>query len=101
MSRESFDSETGKWLPSEEYYTLKAARNASRARSELGFPMVMGDTPEYRSIIDGSLIGSRSHHREHLKAHDCVEVGNEWKKPPKSELTRADRIADIKRSMGE
>ena len=101
MSRESFDFETKTWMPSEEYYALKAARQASRSQSDLAFPMVMGDIKEYRSVIDQSVIGSRSAHREHLKRHDCVEVGNEWKKPAKSELSKTDRIADIKRSLGE
>ena len=40
-------------------------------------PMVMGDIKPYQSMIDGTWIKSRSQHREHLKAHGCVEVGNE------------------------
>lgn len=40
-------------------------------------PMVMPDIAPYRSMIDGSLITSRSRHREHLKAHGYVEVGND------------------------
>lgn len=38
---------------------------------------VVGDIQPYRSMIDGSLISSRSKHREHLKQHGCVEVGND------------------------
>jgi hypothetical protein len=38
---------------------------------------VMPDIQPYRSQIDGSMITSRSHHREHLRAHGCVEVGND------------------------
>lgn len=41
--------------------------------------MVMGDIQPYKSMIDGSQITSRSHHREHLKAHGCIEIGNEVK----------------------
>jgi hypothetical protein len=37
----------------------------------------MPDIKPYRSMVDGSMIGSRSMHREHLKAHGCIEVGNE------------------------
>lgn len=37
------------------------------------------DIQEYRSMIDGSIIGSRSKHRAHLKQHGCIEVGNELK----------------------
>lgn len=38
---------------------------------------IMGDIDPYRSAIDGSIISSRSSHREHLRAHDCVEIGND------------------------
>lgn len=38
---------------------------------------VMPDIQPYRSMIDGSIINSRSQHREHLRAHGCVEVGND------------------------
>lgn len=40
---------------------------------------VMPDIAPYRSMADGSIITSRSQHREHLKRHGCVEVGNEVK----------------------
>lgn len=35
------------------------------------------DISEYRSMIDGSIIGSRSKHKAHLKQHGCIEIGNE------------------------
>lgn len=38
---------------------------------------VMPDIEPYVSMIDGSLITSRSKHREHLRQHNCFEVGNE------------------------
>lgn len=38
---------------------------------------VMPDIQPYTSMIDGSTITSRSHHREHLKRHGCVEIGND------------------------
>ena len=40
-------------------------------------PMVQGDIKPYFSMVDGTLITSRSKHREHLARHGCVEVGNE------------------------
>ncbi len=40
---------------------------------------VMPDIKPYRSMIDGRHINSRSAHREHLRAHGCIEVGNETK----------------------
>lgn len=51
-------------------------------------PLVMPDIQPYRSMIDGRLITSRSRHREHLRVHNCIEIGNETKhlqpKPLKS-----------------
>lgn len=40
-------------------------------------PMVVRDMGEYVSPVDGSHITSRSQHRDHLRAHDLIEVGNE------------------------
>ncbi len=40
-------------------------------------PMIMGDIKPYISQVDGTLITSRSRHREHLKAHNCQELGND------------------------
>lgn len=48
-------------------------------------PLVMPDIQPYQSMIDGSMITSRSQHREHLKAHGCIEIGNE-KITPKADL---------------
>lgn len=41
------------------------------------------DIKPYKSMIDGSIISSRSQHREHLKANGCVEVGNDLPKTQK------------------
>lgn len=40
-------------------------------------PYIMRDQGEYRSVITGEMITSRSRHREHLREHNCLEVGNE------------------------
>jgi hypothetical protein len=37
----------------------------------------MPDIKPYRSMIDGRVINSRSVHREHLREHGCVEIGND------------------------
>ncbi len=45
---------------------------------------IMPDIKPYRSMIDGSEISSRSRHREHLRANNCIEIGNDsslWRKP--------------------
>ena len=38
---------------------------------------VMPDVQPYQSMVDGSMITGRSQHREHLRQHNCIEVGNE------------------------
>ena len=52
-------------------------------------PMIMPDIAPYRSMIDGSVIYSRSKHREHLKAHGMQEVGND------PALTRPPSIPEV------
>lgn len=42
---------------------------------------IVPDIEPYKSMIDGSLITSRAKHKEHLKRHNCFEVGNETAKP--------------------
>jgi hypothetical protein len=37
---------------------------------------IIPDIKPYRSMIDGRMITSRSQHREHLKANNCVEIGD-------------------------
>ena len=39
--------------------------------------MVQPDIAPYKSMITGEMITSRSQHREHLRKHNCVEVGND------------------------
>lgn len=40
---------------------------------------ILPDIKPYKSMITGEMITSRSKHREHLRAHGCIEVGNETK----------------------
>lgn len=42
-------------------------------------PMVMTDIAPYKSMVTGEMITSRSHHKEHLKRHSLIEIGNETK----------------------
>ena len=50
---------------------------SSPKRSEHAMPYVVRDIGEYVSPVDGTHITSRPQHRDHLKAHDLVEVGTE------------------------
>lgn len=62
-------------------------------------PMVIGDIKPYQSQVTGEMITSRSQHREHLKQHDCVEIGDQtqhlqakkptFESPQRKELIRA------------
>jgi hypothetical protein len=57
---------------------------------------VQGDIAPYKSMIDGSMITSRSMHRRHLKANGCEEVGNEdpakHVKAPRQNNSRLERL---------
>lgn len=68
------------------------------AQQERG-PMVIPDIQPYKSMMTGEYITSRSRHREHLKQHGVVEVGNETKylQPAPKQLPPGlkQRIAEI------
>jgi hypothetical protein len=78
------DPDTLELIPAEEY----------RAPTRGHFHEVMPDIKPYRSMIDGSVINSRSKHRVHLLDHDCIEVGNEKvdRKTPKLPPAKDDVI---------
>jgi hypothetical protein len=64
--------------------------------------MVMSDIEGYVSQVDGTWIKSRSHHRDHLKQHRMIELGNDVPmnhKPPevskKSQEARKRQIAEL------
>jgi len=67
-------------------------------------PYVMPDIKPYQSMITGEIIASRSTHRQHLRQHGCIEVGNEkmsnaplQEAPPPAETLRR----EIARRFGE
>jgi hypothetical protein len=59
------------------YVDGKLVEKGSQEHYESLGPMVMPDIQPYKSMIDGSMITSRSVHRDHLRQHGCIEVGNE------------------------
>lgn len=61
------DPVTGKLVPKDEYY----------APAETGAAYIQPDIAPYKSMITGEMITSRSQHREHLRQHNCFEIGNE------------------------
>lgn len=82
------DPQTLRLVPADEYI-------APRERTH----MIMPDIQDYTSMIDGSRITSRSHHRRHLREHGCIEVGNEKLQPKRREIP--DFKQDIVRAMYE
>ncbi len=87
-------------------YTLGTpeAEEAWRLKQEMTHrdtAMVMSDIEGYVSQVDGTWIKSRSHHREHLKQHRMIELGNEVPKQHKPvEISRKEQEAR-KRKIAE
>ena len=78
-------------------YILIDGEWVERKRDKRGrWHYVMPDIQPYKSMIDGRMITSRSEHRAHLKAHNCVEVGNDDPakhiRKPKVKDTRLERL---------
>jgi len=61
---------------------------------------VIRDIEAYRSMADGSMITSRSQHREHLKRHNCIEIGNETMQSAPKPPTVSNREA-LHRRLGD
>jgi hypothetical protein len=69
---------------------------------------IMPDIKPYQSMVTGEMITSRSRHREHLKQHNCFEIGNEIDhtlktarpeyKPDREGIRR--RLAEVLNSKG-
>ena len=59
-------------------YVMVNGEFVERKRDRKGrYHYVMPDIAPYKSMIDGRMITSRSQHRAHLRANNCVEVGND------------------------
>ena len=54
-------------------------------------PAVMSDIGGYISQVDGSYIDSRSKHRNHLKQHNMIEMGNDVPMKQKELTTRQNK----------
>lgn len=63
-------------------------------------PFVMPDIAPYKSMIDGSMITSRSTHREHLQAHGCIEVGNEKMQTNYAPISQENRRDVLRQQLG-
>jgi hypothetical protein len=63
-------------------------------------PFVMPDIQPYQSMIDGSMITSRSRHREHLQANGCIEVGNEKMQTQYAPISQESRRNTLRQQLG-
>lgn len=64
-------------------------------------PFIMGDIQPYQSMKTGEIIMGRRQHREHMREHKLVEIGNEKVKPrqpvyPTEASVRADIVKSLK-----
>lgn len=64
-----------RWAPMAE-----TPQHAERSRRAF---YIVPDINPYKSPITGEVITSRSKHRDHMRQHEVVEVGNERMKPRK------------------
>jgi hypothetical protein len=96
-------------MPQRETYVMREGRlvrerDAKRDDIVCG-PQIIRDIEPYRSVAldiasgKRALIGGRAQHREFLRRNNYVEVGNDYVTPRGEELSRADRIADIRRAL--
>ncbi len=88
--------ERKKMIPKDEFYSQYSPNVA----------YVIADIQPYQSQATGEMITSRSQHREHLKRHGLIEIGNEIdyhmkKQPPKDDREARRRvIAEVLNSKG-
>ena len=69
-----------------DYERMRVVRAGKRKKDAARIHNVMSDIEPYRNVaVDGKYVTSRSEHREMLKRHRLIEVGNEniAKGPPK------------------
>lgn len=69
-------------------------------QQELGFAHVIPDIAPYKSMVTGERIRGRAHHRDHIREHGLIEVGNE-RLPPRKPKPLPPVVDDIKRAIAE
>ncbi len=83
---------------------LVRKRKAARSPSTAG-PQIMADIAPYRTVATDvatgkrAVIGGRRQHREFLRRNGYVEIGNDYVAPRREEMSRTERIADIRRVL--
>lgn len=86
---------------------FRPASHAPRPRKSDGLQIIKDIEPYQNIAIDGKTIGGRKQHRDMLKAHDLVEVGNEKPRQHPRDIAAAARnrpdpriVESLKRASG-
>ncbi|MDE3021968.1 MAG: hypothetical protein KGI54_08920 [Pseudomonadota bacterium] len=76
--------------------SLVSKEDYAEMRESVNAPMIMTDIAGYQSMQTGEWIAGRRQHREHLKQHRLIELGNE--KIPEQK-PRAYNSDEVKREL--
>lgn len=85
--------------PISEYKAVTHCDCGAVATKLVSAPRVIPDIAPYQSVVTGERIKGRAHHKQHLKDHNLVEVGNERIEQKEEALPPVG--PDIKRSIEE
>jgi hypothetical protein len=83
---------------------VRKRKNPSPSAGPAG-PQIMSDIAPYRTaatdVATGkrAVIGGRRQHREFLRRNGYVELGNDYVPPQREEMSRAERITDIRKAL--
>ena len=83
------------WTPTLGAEEALASWEEKQKNIRIAAPMVQSDISGYISQVDGSWIDSKSKHREHLKRHRMIELGNDYQ--TKQKVHEIDRKSNEKR----
>jgi hypothetical protein len=97
-------------MPPRETYVMREGRLVRKSDAKCADiaprgPQIIRDIEPYRSVAldiasgKRALIDGRAQHREFLRRNNYIEVGNDYVMPRREELSRADRIGDIRRAL--
>lgn len=70
------------------------------AKQRITVPRLIPDIEPYRSMVTGERIRGRSHHKQHLREHELIEVGNEPIRDRKPKALPS-VIPDLKKAIEE
>jgi len=62
---------------------------------------VIKDIEPYKNMIDGNVIKSRRHHRDFLRAHGCIEIGNDFVRPKREFKPPPGLVDDIRAAISQ